>query len=240
MRFSLVPLAGLWLLAACQYSEPGLSPDLLADPAPSSAPTQPAARPTTEAAPSAVHTLSSGSEPAAIAELVARGRERCPDEFLSRNASADTELALRVEDARADRRTILPLDLIVALGGGPDVGIPSGARYAAELLISAYDAPRHFRRLNAPRAEWAAGRLQAQLVVWDLGERRVICQAPLSVRGDASGAPIRRRLRESTRRSLEGKLQERARGEMNTAISSISSVFRLRPPPSTKPSARGS
>jgi hypothetical protein len=170
---------------------------------------------------------------------VVRGasRERCPDELLPRGAEAD--LAVRAEDARSERRELLPLDLSTALRAEPSERSAS-PRYLAELLIDDYSAPRLFRRLNAPRSEWAAGRLSARLVVHDLGAQRVLCQVPLSVRGNADGAPIRRRLREATRQSLERKLYGRVRDAMDTALGSISSVLRLARSVGTEVSSQGS
>lgn len=167
----------------------------------------------------------------------ATGRERCPDEMLPRGVEAD--LAVRVEDARAERRDLLPLDLSTALRSeASEASKPS--RYLAELLVDGYSPPRLFRRLNAPRSEWAAGHLQGRLVVHDLVERRVLCQVSLKAKGNAEGAPIRRRLREDTRRDLEKKLYKRVRDSMDAALGSISSVLRLaRNVPSAR-AARGS
>lgn len=146
---------------------------------------------------------------------------------------------MRVEDARDARRELLPLDLSNALR--TEQGERSSQpHYLAELLVDGYSAPRLFRRLNAPRSEWAAGSLQARLVVHDLVEHRVLCQVSLRARGNADGAPIRRRLREQTRRSLENKLHERVRDAMDTALGSISSVLRLARSARVEPSARGS
>lgn len=210
--------------AALMRDDPALAHAIAAE-APSAA-AVPAPNSQIEATANAARLPSAVSDPATLAELGARGRERCPDEVLSRGSAAQTELAVRIADARADRRSILPLDLAESLGSEAPA---ADAPYAAELLVSAYEAPHHFRRLNAPRSEWAAGRLEAQLLVWDLQGRRVVCQAPLKVRGDATGAPLRRRLRESTRQLLETKLYGRVRTEMQKSIAGISSVFRLAP-----------
>jgi hypothetical protein len=100
-------------------------------------------------------------------------------------------------------------------------------RYLAELHIDDYAGPELFRRLNALHSEWAAGRVKGRLIVYDLTTRAPICQTPISVRGDASGAPIRRRLREATRASLEAKLLDGVRAEMNVALGGISGVLKL-------------
>jgi hypothetical protein len=180
----------------------------------------PSARPSASVEPKAA----SPSAEAKLPVTRALGRERCPDELLPRGAEAD--LAVRVEDVRAERRNLLPVDLGTALRAESSERSAS-RRYLAELLVDGYSAPHLFRRLNAPRSEWAAGSLQGRLVVHDLATHTVLCQVPLSVRGNATGAPISRRLRESTRVSLENKLYTRARDAMDSALGSISSVLRL-------------
>jgi hypothetical protein len=148
-------------------------------------------------------------------------------------------LAVRVEDARVERRDLLPLDLSTALRSEASAQ-SAQPRYLAELLVDGYSAPRLFRRLNAPRSEWAAGSLQGRLVVHDLSEHRILCQVSLRAKGNADGAPIRRRLREDTRRSLERKLYGRVREAMETALGSISSVLRLARTIPSERAARGS
>ncbi|HWA73680.1 MAG TPA: hypothetical protein VG937_15145 [Polyangiaceae bacterium] len=180
---------------------------------------------------------SSARDAAPLPVAKASGRERCPDEILPRGAEAD--LAVRVEDARVERRDLLPLDLSTALRSESSEQ-SARPRYLAELLVDGYSAPRLFRRLNAPRSEWAAGSLQGRLVVHDLSEHRILCQVSLRAKGNADGAPIRRRLREDTRRSLERKLYGRVRDAMETALGSISSVLRLARGVPSEPAARGS
>jgi hypothetical protein len=185
-----------------------------------------------------VDALTLGSE-APLPAAQGSARERCPDELLPHGSPAVSSLAVRVEDARLERRNLLPLDLSSALNAGPSVREPASG-YLAQLLIDGYSAPRLFRRLDAPRSEWAAGHLQARLVVHDLRAGRVLCQVPLRVRGDASGAPISRRMRESTRTALETKLYARTREAMIAALGSISSVLRLAHGAALEDSARGS
>jgi len=185
---------------------------------------------------------------AAVAHL------RCPDERLELSASAQNRMLLRVRDARAERRSILPLELLQTLA--PDELAPwrdaAGAllplrgdsseprasallqlqslgerRFLGEIVIEAFAAPHNFRRLNALHSEWAAGRLDARLVVYDLEARGVLCVAEVHARGDASGAPLARRLRESTRNDLERKLYGRAVRELSVALSGITHVLRL-------------
>jgi hypothetical protein len=164
-----------------------------------------------------------------------RGRERCPDELLSR-AAADSVLAVRVHDLRADRRELLPLELSLALETARPAAVETDLgerpRFVADLLVDVYSNPRLFRRLNALHSEWAAGRLEGRLVVRDERERRALCQVPLKVRGSAADAPISRRLREGTRAALETKLYRAVNQEMRVALSGISGVLRLAEPAS--------
>jgi hypothetical protein len=213
------------------------APSLACEPAafttPSSRGKLPSARPSASVEAPAAFPSAQGKLPA----VQGVRRERCPDELLPRGAEAD--LAVRVEDVRAERRNLLPVDLGAALRAESS-GRSTSRRYLAELLVDGYSAPRLFRRLNAPRSEWAAGSMQARLVVHDLATHHVLCQVPLSVRGNATGAPISRRLRESTRQALENKLYARARAEMDTALGSISSVLRLARGTQIEGSAQGS
>jgi hypothetical protein len=183
---------------------------------------------------------------------------RCPDEKLELSASARNTLLLRVRDARVERRSILPLELLRTLApdelsafrdealallapapnpsgaadarGAPKLDLLKGLmerRFLGEIVVEAFAAPHNFRRLNALHSEWSAGRLDARLVVYDLEERALLCSAELHARGDASGAPLARRLRESTRKDLEQKLYGRAVRELSLALSRISHVLRL-------------
>lgn len=222
------PTLTLWLCLPLLACEPAKQ---VAPPAPSRAPL--ASQTAREQAPTA---LAPEHEPK-LPAVHGAARERCPDELLPRGVDAD--LAVRVDDARSERRELLPLDLATALRSEPSERAAS-PRYLAELLIDDYSAPRLFRRLSAPRSEWAAGRLSARLVVHDLTAQRVLCQVPLSVRGNADGAPIRRRLREATRQSLERKLYRRVRDAMDAALGSISSVLRLARGVRLEPSSQGS
>jgi hypothetical protein len=108
----------------------------------------------------------------------------------------------------------------------------SARPYLAELRIEDYSEPRLFRRKDAPRSEWAAGLVAGRVVVFDLEAKRAICQAPLMARGDATSAPIRRRLREMTRERLRQELQDRSWSAMQSALASITS--RLALPPSSR------
>ncbi len=186
---------------------------------PGSSVSVPALRVAPAAAPQPVRLASDETWAAAPKE-----RQRCPDELLPRGVARETTLAVRVRDARGDRRQLLPLSLRTALetpGSNPE------ARYFAELRIDSYSSPRLFRRLNAPRSEWAAGSLQGSLLIQDTQRRSTLCQAPLRALGDAREAPISRRMRESTRRALETKLRQRTRGELDGTLAKISSVFTL-------------
>lgn len=103
-------------------------------------------------------------------------------------------------------------------------------RLVAELRIRDYAGPNLFFRKGATRREWAAGFLAFDLVIYDLVARSAMCQAPGSVRGDASTAPVSRRLREQTRVSLQRQLADRTWAAMGEALGRISERLKLPDP----------
>lgn len=181
-------------------------------------------------------------------------RERCPDESLAVDSTARTVI-MRTRDARAERRSPLPLALVTRLetdefspvvahlaGGAAALWdfeqarptSPESARealaalaalerrrYLAELRIEAHSDPKLFRRKDAPRSEWAPGAIAGRLVVYDLVTGRALCHARVDVRGDATGAPIRKRLREQTREKLRAALYDRTWAALEGALASI-------------------
>lgn len=178
-------------------------------------------------------------------ELTQRPRQdyqRCPDETLPQSLNELNTLLVRLRDDRLDRKNILPLQLLQTLA--PDPLAPfrdapprteadtraleslADRRYLGEIVVRAFAPPTHFRRLNALHSEWSGGRLEAELVVYDLENDRVLCSAPIRAKGDATGAPLSRRLRETTRADLERKLYARALREATGALSSMSRVLR--------------
>jgi hypothetical protein len=155
-----------------------------------------------------------------------RARQRCPDELIPSNA--DLTLSLGLRDARSERRQLLPMALINQFSSAGGLEPRSAtARYHAELVVEGFTSPHHFRRLNALHSEWDAGRLEGRLVVFDSSDRQALCQTPLHVRGDASGASLSRRLREATRTALEKKLYVLAQREASAALSGISRSFQF-------------
>src|SRR5512133_274497 len=80
-------------------------------------------------------------------------------------------------------------------------------RYAAVLHVTTYSKPDVFRRKDAIRPEWNAGAIGARFVVYDLDRRVPLCEESLAVRGEGKDAPLRRRLRESTRTRLHRVLR---------------------------------
>ncbi len=177
-----------------------------------------------------------------LSERPRQDYQRCPDETLPQNANELNTLLVRLRDDRLDRKNILPLELLQTLA--PDPLAPfrdaprraeadtraleslAERRYLGEIVVRAYAPPTHFRRVNALHSEWSGGRFEAELVVYDLENGHVLCSAPLRAKGDATGAPLSRRLRESTRADLERKLYARALREVTGALSSITRVLR--------------
>lgn len=94
-------------------------------------------------------------------------------------------------------------------------------RYVAEIQIVTYSAPKLFRRKGALRSEWHAGVLSFDLVVYDLEAGKLLCQTSGIARGDATGAPIRRALRERTRVELQRALADRTWLAASAALEQI-------------------
>ena len=177
----------------------------------------------------------------------AEGRRRCPDETLTNPAS--TPLPLRLRDVRLDRRQLLPLRLTNTLSTASALSVAEhlragderaageldpllklgDSRYLAELLVEVYQAPKLFRRKDAPRSEWSAAALNGRLVVYDLIEARPLCDAPIDVRISGDGQPIRRRLRDVTRERMTAELERTTRAELERALRTASSAFTLEP-----------
>src|SRR5688500_4749086 len=182
----------------------------------------------------------------------AEGRRRCPDETLTNPASAP--LPLRLRDVRLDRRQLLPLRLTHRLSTASALSVAehlragderaageraageldpllklADSRYLAELLVEVYQAPKLFRRKDAPRSEWSAAVLNGRLVVYDLIEARPLCDAPIDVRISGDGQPIRRRLRDVTRERMTAELERTTRAELERALRTASSAFTLEP-----------
>lgn len=176
-----------------------------------------------------------------LASPSSAARVRCPDELLP-HGSSDTALLVRLQDTRGERRQLLPWTFLQALESPQFALLQSEApleqplrqlaarRYVARLLVEAYSGPRLFRRKDAPRSEWDAGAFSGRLVVHDLVARRALCEAPVRVRGNADAAPIRKRLRETTRERLTSELHDGTRSAVSAALMSISSVFTLATP----------
>ena len=177
----------------------------------------------------------------------AEGRRRCPDETLANAAYAP--LPLRLRDVRRDRRQLLPLRLTQTLSTASALAVAehlragderaagglepllklADSRYLAELLVEVYQAPKLFRRKDAPRSEWSAAVLNGRLVVYDLIEARPLCHAPIDVRISGDGQPIRRRLRDATRERMTFELERTTRAELERALRTASNAFTLEP-----------
>ena len=176
----------------------------------------------------------------------ASSRRRCPEETL---AQAGPALPLRLRDVRSDKRQLLPLRLTTTLtstsarrvgdylraGEGEGETTPPSSlaelRYLAEFAIEAYTAPRLFRRKDAPRSEWSSALLAGRLIVYDVIEGRPLCDSRIDARISGEGRPIRRALRDATRERMTSELERSARAELERALATMSSAFRLEPWP---------
>ena len=97
------------------------------------------------------------------------------------------------------------------------------------LHITSYSKPHVFRRKGVIRSEWDAGTIGGRLVVYDLERAAPLCQSWLSVRGDATGAPLRRRLREMTRNRLHKELLDLTWKSMKDKLAQLSANLEMPP-----------
>ncbi len=100
-------------------------------------------------------------------------------------------------------------------------------RYAAVLHVTSYSKPNVFHRRDAIRPEWNPGAIGARFIVYDLARRTPLCEDALVVRGDAKDAPLRRRLRETTRTRLHGALLAETWEAMGASLARMSSELRM-------------
>ncbi|MBN1612738.1 MAG: hypothetical protein JW940_39310 [Polyangiaceae bacterium] len=154
-----------------------------------------------------------------------------PLEIIARLETDDFARALRhLRGGRAalwDPSGARPVSLEAGESALEDLRRLRATRLVAEVRILEYTAPHLFIRKGALRYQWAAGSLAFDLVVHDLTARSVLCQAPVVVRGDATAAPVRRRLRERTRLSLQRQLADRAWAATGDALGRISARLAL-------------
>lgn len=156
----------------------------------------------------------------------------------------ERELGLAVVDARYDTRSVLPLevtrhliqpdlhriDAVLAGIERPDeldAALETAQRLAGQRFIGAYHVihykgPKWYVKTSTMRPAWDAGRLDAWFVVHDAKSGEALCSTRIQIAGDATGAPLRVRLRSDTRDRLARALGERMRAATSPALAAIS------------------
>lgn len=183
------------------------------------------------------------SRPARFAE------RRCDDAGFAARPESERELSLRVVDARYDKRHVLPmrvtrhvtapdlnrLDQILAGVEAPeekDSALGSVERLSRQRFVGVhhvvhYVAPKWVVRVGKLKPAWEAGRIDTWFAVHDAASGEALCSTRVSLVGDATGAPLRVRLRSDTRDRLTDALGERLRRATGEALAKISGALLL-------------
>ncbi len=178
--------------------------------------------------------------------------QRCPDDALRASAETEREIALRVEDARFEKKTLLPLRLtneLVSVDAAaletatlPDstrketeldetlvkrVEWLASRRYLGVFHVTDYGAPKWIHRIDRLKPEWVPGYLVAWLVIHDAKTGEPACSTLVHVKNDVGGAPIAARERSETSDRLTRALGAALRGEAPRALARMSAVLHL-------------
>jgi hypothetical protein len=175
--------------------------------------------------------------------------QRCPDAELGSRPAAARELSLRVVDARYDKRRVIPmrvtrhvtapdlnrLDQVLAGVEAPQelaaaatsVERLSRQRYVGVHHVVHYVAPKWVVRVGRVKPIWEAGRLDSWFAVHEAETGKALCATRITVIGDATGAPIRVRLRSETRDRLTDSLGDGLRRATSGALARISGALLL-------------
>jgi hypothetical protein len=233
-------LAAAALALACEASPKPAPP-----PAAALAPARPPSAEGTQAARARLLVLRT-REPIRPARFAER---RCDDSALATRPEVERELSLRVTDGRYDKRHVLPmrvtrhvtapdlnrLDQILAGVEAPDekeAALSSVERLSRQRLVGVhhvvhYVAPKWVVRVGKLKPAWEAGRIDTWFAVHDAATGEALCSTRVSVVGDATGAPLRVRLRSDTRDRLTDALGERLRRATSDALAKISGALLL-------------
>jgi hypothetical protein len=184
------------------------------------------------------------------------GERHCPDDVIRGQATQENErtLMLRVEDARVEKKSVLPLHVTSAVSS-LDLGELEAAvtreeignldrdsaaridwlasrRFVGVFHVIDYSTPRWIHRLDRAKSEWVAGWLTAWLVVHDARTGDALCSTQVTVRNDTTGAPLQRRLRSETAERLTGELGSSLRSRTRESLARISDALRIEDAPS--------
>ncbi len=171
--------------------------------------------------------------------------QHCPDETIG---TAQSELVLRVEDARYQKKILLPLSIThhltwpdppaleqalvrrrapLADSVAPQVETLGRARYVGVFHILQYSPPRRIFRPNHMHPEWVEGWLGAWLAIHETQGGAVVCSTHFIVKNDVSQAPLAIRLKSETTELLTEALGRELRAQAPAALRHISSVLAL-------------
>lgn len=180
------------------------------------------------------------------------GERRCPDAAIE----TKSELVLRVEDARFEKKILLPLlvtrhltwpdasaleQVIVsrrtdlAPNVVPEIEALASARHVGVFHVIQFSPPRRIFRPSRNKPEWVPGILMAWFAVHDAKGGAPLCSTHMLVKNDVSQAPLRLKLRSETADALTESLGRELRARAPAALRQMSS--RLAMPDAADPGA---
>jgi hypothetical protein len=171
--------------------------------------------------------------------------KHCPDDA---TGNAKPELVLRVEDARFEKKILLPLSIthhltwpdplaleqaLVRRRSTLGANVPSEietlarARYVGVFHVLEYSPPRRIFRPNHMHPEWVAGWLGAWLAIHEAKGGALVCATHFIVKNDVSQAPLAIRMKSETTEALTEALGSALRLEAPAALGRITRVLAL-------------
>lgn len=174
----------------------------------------------------------------------------CPDQALRQSGLSDDErtLAWRVEDARYEKKSLLPLRVTRELVSPSPADLEATltdaradeAKRAAEAVswlerrrfvgtfhVVDYAAPKVIHRIDRAKPEWVGGWLSAWLVVHDAKTGAALCATPVHAKIDTSKTSLDKRRRSELTEELTSSLSLALRQAAPGALSKITSELSL-------------
>jgi hypothetical protein len=169
---------------------------------------------------------------------------RCPDDVVAR----PSELILRVEDARWEKKSLIPLrvtkhltwpdasaleQVIVREHGElepsvvPQVETLAAARYVGVFHVIQFSQPRRIFRPNKIKPEWVPGIMTAWFAVHEAKGGPPVCGTHMMVKNDVSQAPLMLKLREETAEALTEALGRELRAKAPAALGKMSQLLSM-------------
>jgi hypothetical protein len=174
----------------------------------------------------------------------------CPDDRIGAETDDDASrtLVLRVEDARVERKSPLPLKIThhlssldlgaletATLGDGPalDPAVPErirwleSRRFVGTFHVTELEHPHWIHRLGHAHPEWIAGLAVSWLVIHDAKSGEPLCATRILVRNDVSDAPLAARTRSEVTERLTEALGTDTRRAAYAALRKISKLLKI-------------